>query len=130
VNAGQMLRAGGVDSLRVRLLIHPIDPESVRVRSAPVVMRRLWGRDISAMTLGKTIFLDPALMTVAQHRPGLLLVHELVHVRQWGELGVIRFLWRYLSCYLGGRWKGLGHRAAYLAIPLEVEARVAARLVE
>jgi len=125
-----MLRAGGVDSLRVRLLIHPIDPESVRVRSAPVVMRRLWGRDISAMTLGKTIFLDPALMMAAQHRPGLLLVHELVHVRQWGELGVIRFLWRYLTAYLGGRWKGLGHRAAYLAIPLEVEARVAARLVE
>ena len=125
-----MLRAGGVDSLRVRLLIHPIDPESVRVRSAPVVMRRLWGRDISAMTLGKTIFLDPALMTAAQRRPGLLLVHELVHVRQWGELGVIRFLWRYLTGYLGGRWKGLGHRAAYLAIPLEVEARVAARLLE
>jgi len=130
VNAGQLLRAGGVDSLRVRLLIHPIDPESVRVRSAPVVMRRLWGRDISAMTLGKTIFLEPALMTAAQHRPGLLLVHELVHVRQWGELGVIRFLWRYSTAYLGGRWKGLGHRAAYLAIPLEVEARVAARLVE
>jgi len=125
-----MLRAGGVDSLRVRLLIHPIDPESVRVRSAPVVVRRLWGRDISAMTLGKTIFLDPALMMAAQHRPGLLLVHELVHVRQWGELGVIRFLWRYLTAYLEGRWKGLGHRAAYLAIPLEVEARVAARLVE
>ena len=125
-----MLRAGGVDSLRVRLLIHPIDPESVRVRSAPVVMRRLWGRDISAMTLGKTIFLDPALMTAAQRRPGLLLVHELVHVRQWGELGVIRFLWRYLTGYFGGRWKGLGHRAAYLAIPLEVEARVAARLLE
>jgi Domain of unknown function (DUF4157) len=125
-----MLRAGGIDFLRVRVLIDPVDPESVRVRSAPGVMRRLWGRDISAMTLGKTIFLDPALMTAVQHRPGLLLVHELVHVRQWGELGVLRFLWRYLSAYVGGRWKGLGHRAAYLAIPLEVEARVAARLLE
>jgi len=130
VNAGQMLRAGGIDSLRVRLLIHPVDPESVRVRSAPGVMRRLWGREISAMTLGTTIFLDPAVLTAAKRRPGLLLVHELVHVRQWGELGVIRFLWRYLSSYVGGRWKGLGHHAAYLAIPLEVEARVAARLLE
>jgi Domain of unknown function (DUF4157) len=129
VNAGQMLRAGGIDSLRLRLLIHPIDPESVRVRSAPRVMRRLWARDISAMTLGNTIFLDPAVLTAAQHRSGLLLVHELVHVRQWGELGVIRFLWRYLSGYLVGRWKGLGHHAAYLAIPLEVEARVTARLL-
>ena len=124
-----MLRSGGVDSLRVRLLIHPIDPESVRVRSAPRVMRRLWARDISAMTLGNTIFLDPAVLAAAQHRSSLLLVHELVHVRQWGELGVIRFLWRYLTGYLGGRWKGLGHHAAYLAIPLEVEARVTARLL-
>ena len=130
MNAGQMLRAGGIDSVRVRLLIHPIDPESVRVRSAPGVMRRLWGRDISAMTLGHNIFVDPAVLTSAKHRPGQLLVHELVHVRQWGELGVIRFLWRYLSGYLGGRWKGLGHHASYLAIPLEVEARVAARLLE
>ena len=125
-----MLRAGGIDSLRVRLLIHPIDPESVRVRAAPAVMRRLWGRDISAMTLGKTIFIDPSLMTAARHRPGVLLVHELVHVRQWGELGVMRFLWRYLTGYLRGRWKGLSHRAAYLAIPLEVEARVTARLLD
>ncbi len=124
-----MLRSGGIDSLRVRLLIHPIDPESVRVRSAPRIMRRLWARDISAMTLGNTIFLDPAVLAAAQHRSSLLLVHELVHVRQWGELGVIRFLWRYLTGYLGGRWKGLGHHAAYLAIPLEVEARVTARLL-
>ena len=42
----------------------------------------------------------------------------------------MRFIWRYLSAYVGGRLKGLGHRAAYLAIPLEVEARVAARLLE
>jgi hypothetical protein len=125
-----MLRVGGIDSVRVRLLIHPVDPESVQVRSAPALMRGLWGRDISAMTLGKTIFLDPDLMAAAQHLPGLLLVHELVHVRQWDELGVIRFLWRYLSAYVGGRMKGLGHRAAYLAIPLEVEAQVAARLIE
>jgi hypothetical protein len=125
-----MLRAGGIDSIRVRLLIHPVEPESVRVRTAPRFIRRFWGRDIRAMTLGRTIFLDPALMTAAQYRPGSILVHELVHVRQWGELGVARFLWRYLSAYLGGRWRGLGHRAAYLAIPLEVEARVAARLLE
>lgn len=130
MNAGQMLRAGGIELLRVRQLIDPVDPESVRIRSAPGVMRRFWGRDISAMTWRTTIFLDPALMTAVQHRPGLLLVHELVHVRQWGELGVIRFLWRYLTGYLGGRWKGLSHRAAYLAIPLEVEARVTARRLE
>ena len=52
-----------------------------------------------------------------------LLAHEMVHVRQWQELGVPRFLWRYLSSYLRGRLGGLSHQDAYLAIPFEVEAR-------
>ncbi|MGH8870686.1 MAG: eCIS core domain-containing protein [Acidimicrobiia bacterium] len=130
MNAGQILRAGGIDSIRVRLLIHPIEPETVRVRPAPRLLQRFWARDIRAMTLGRTIFLEPLLLSSAQDRAGLLLVHELVHVRQWHELGVMRFLWRYLSAYLRGRWDRLGHRAAYLAIPLEVEARQTAALLE
>lgn len=52
-----------------------------------------------------------------------LICHEMVHVRQWLELGVPRFLWRYLSAYARGRLSGLGHQAAYRGIPLEVEAR-------
>jgi hypothetical protein len=52
-----------------------------------------------------------------------LLAHELVHVRQWRELGAARFLWRYLGAYARGRAAGLGHQRAYEAIPLEVEAR-------
>ncbi len=52
-----------------------------------------------------------------------LLRHELVHVRQWRELGVPRFLWRYVSAYVDGRRRGLNHDEAYRAIPLEVEAR-------
>jgi hypothetical protein len=89
-------------------------------------MRRFWGKGISAMTLPKRIFIDPVVIT-ARQGPGLLLVHELVHVRQWEQLGVIRFLWRYLTAYFGGRIRGMSHRAAYLAIPLEVEARTVAR---
>jgi hypothetical protein len=129
VNAGQMLRAGGMDAVRVRLLVDPIDPEQVVVRSAPRMMMRFWGKGISAMTLPNRIYVDPVVMT-GRTGPGLLLVHELMHVRQWNELGVARFLWRYLSAYLTGRMKGLGHRAAYLAIPMEVEARAAARMME
>jgi hypothetical protein len=128
VNAGQMLRAGGLDALRVRLLVDPVDPDQVVVRSAPRLMRRFWGRGISAMTLRNRIYIDPVAMT-ARQGAGLLLVHELIHVRQWAELGVMRFLWRYLTAYLHGRMKGMGHRSAYLAIPLEVEARAAARLM-
>lgn len=53
-----------------------------------------------------------------------LLAHELVHVRQWRELGVIRFLWNYLVPYFAGRLKGLSHWEAYEGIPLEIEASV------
>jgi hypothetical protein len=51
-----------------------------------------------------------------------LLRHELVHVRQWRELGVARFLVRYVGAYLRWRLRGYGHWAAYRRIPLEVEA--------
>ena len=56
----------------------------------------------------------------------MLLRHELVHVRQWRELGAARFLWRYLGAYARGRAAGLGHQRAYEAIPLEAEARALA----
>jgi hypothetical protein len=73
---------------------------------------------VAAMTLGRVILLR------RDHRVDeALLAHELVHVRQWRELGVTRFLWRYLSAYSRGRAAGLGHQRAYEAIPLEVEAR-------
>jgi hypothetical protein len=55
-----------------------------------------------------------------------LIAHELVHVRQWRELGVVPFLSRYVGAYARGRWRRLGHQAAYEAIPLEVEARAVA----
>ena len=80
------------------------------------------------MTLGKTIFLDPNLMAAAQHLPGLLLVHELVYVRQWGELEVIRFIWRYLSAYVVGRLKALATAPPPSGIPLEVDAGRGSRL--
>lgn len=55
-----------------------------------------------------------------------LMRHEQEHLRQWRDLGIARFGWQYLGSYLRGRRKGLAHREAYLAIPLEVEAREAA----
>ncbi len=51
-----------------------------------------------------------------------LMRHELVHVRQWRELGVCRFLVQYLGAYFRGRWAGYGHQEAYRRIPLEVQA--------
>lgn len=76
---------------------------------------------VAAMTLGGLVFIRRDHLDDER-----LLAHELVHVRQWRDLGVVRFLWRYLSAYARGRLGGLSHQAAYLAIPLEVEARVEA----
>lgn len=55
-----------------------------------------------------------------------LLRHELAHVRQWEQLGVVGFLRRYLGAYVGARLRGHGHRDAYLRIPLEVEVEAEA----
>ena len=76
-----------------------------------------------AITLGKTIIVRKA---VADSRA--LMAHELVHVRQFRELGPVRFLFRYVGSYLRGRLSGYGHMASYRRIPLEVEASWVSRL--
>ncbi len=55
-----------------------------------------------------------------------LLRHEAEHVRQWRELGKVRFLRQYVGAYARWRLRGFGHQAAYRLIPLEVEAEAAA----
>ena len=52
-----------------------------------------------------------------------LVSHELVHVRQWHQLGTLKFLRCYLGDYWRGRRRGLDHTQAYMAISLEQEAR-------
>jgi hypothetical protein len=89
------------------------DLRRVRVVRVPVLTP-----GVAGMTLGRWV-----LVRRGHERDEGLLAHELVHVRQWRELGVVRFLWRYLLPYLRGRFGGLRHRDAYLAIPLEQEAR-------
>jgi hypothetical protein len=71
----------------------------------------------AAITLGRVVSVRRRFATDER-----LLRHELVHVRQWRELGPIRFLARYLGAYLRWRLRGYGHWAAYRRIPLEVEA--------
>lgn len=77
----------------------------------------------AAITLGKVISV--------RHKYAAseaLMAHELVHVRQFSELGWARFLVRYTRSYLRGRLSGYGHMAAYRRIPLEVEASWLSRL--
>jgi hypothetical protein len=72
------------------------------------------------MTIGRFVFLRGDRI---QDRSTTLLAHELVHVRQFAELGVMKFLIAYLGSYVKNLYSLRNHRAAYLAIPLEVEAR-------
>lgn len=92
-------------------------PPEDRSRARVVVVPWL-PRAIDAITLGRFVVVRRGL-----ERDRALLAHELVHVRQWRELGVAHFLARYLGAYARGRRNGLAHQAAYEAIPLEVEAR-------
>lgn len=56
-----------------------------------------------------------------------LLRHELVHVRQYRERGIVGFLVPYLWSYLRWRLRGHPHLAAYRRIPFEAEAEWEAR---
>jgi len=114
-----------------------------------VIRRRLEGPELvgydhieaallSRVRITKVPFLTPGTggMTLGHHvllvndsdRSGrsMLLAHELVHVRQFSEVGRVGFLVRYLRDYFGGLIRLRSHRAAYLDIPAEVEAREAA----
>lgn len=89
-------------------------------------MRLLWGSGTGAITLGRRVFVDPDLLRGEPECLGRLVVHELVHARQWADYGPAGFLSRYLGRYLAGVLRGWGHRAAYRSNPYEAEAREAA----
>ena len=74
----------------------------------------------AGITLGSTVFLKKS-----QQPDGfsVLLAHELVHVRQWNELGMTRFLQIYLGDFVSGLRIYRSWNAAYRAIRLETEAR-------
>ena len=72
----------------------------------------------AGMTIGRRV-----LLRRDHERRHALIAHELVHVEQWRDQGRVRFLTRYLADYLRSRGAGARHRAAYLAIPAEQEAR-------
>jgi hypothetical protein len=109
--------------VQVAAALGGLDLDQVDIRPAPVWLTRLWGTTISAMTLGTRVYIQSASLDRDPSDLGLLIVHELAHVHQWAQLGVLRFLWRYLGGYIRGRFSGLSHHEAYRAIPIEIEAR-------
>ncbi|MFN0028370.1 MAG: DUF4157 domain-containing protein [Acidimicrobiales bacterium] len=77
----------------------------------------------AGMTSGRLIFLR-------RHEPSdgrsTLIAHELVHVRQFTEMGRLFFLIRYITGYLRNLAALRNHHSAYLAIPEEREAYASA----
>ena len=69
------------------------------------------------------IFLAAGALQFADAEFLALVAHELVHVRQYRELGPWRFRCAYLWEYLAGRLRGQEHAAAYRNISFERAAR-------
>ena len=76
----------------------------------------------SAITVGRVVSVRRG-----RERSERLIRHELEHVAQYGRLGLLGFLRRYLAAYLGWRLRGYGHWGAYRRIPFEASAEWRAR---
>ncbi len=73
----------------------------------------------AALTSGRVVFLRRDEPTDGT---STLIAHELVHVRQFAEMGRLYFLIRYLGPYARNLAGLRNHHRAYLAIPAEQEA--------
>jgi hypothetical protein len=73
----------------------------------------------SGMTIGRVVLVRDDELRDGSRK---IIAHELVHVRQYDERGVLRFLARYLADYARGLARLHRHRAAYYAIPFEEQA--------
>lgn len=88
----------------------------------PWWLRPFLARDVIAITLGHRIYLRAQLEGPSFER---LIRHELAHVAQVDRLGLVVFLWRYVTEF-AGHWVRLRNvAAAYTAISFEIEARAA-----
>jgi hypothetical protein len=82
----------------------------------PWWLRPFLMRGVVAITIGRRIWVRSA--PVAEE----LLRHELTHVRQMTELGLLHFVCRYLYEYARNRLSGMSADAAYRNISFEREA--------
>jgi hypothetical protein len=92
----------------------------IDVHNARIAHSRLMPPRAAGVTIGSLIVIRRGVSTI--DRPDLYM-HELIHVEQYRIAGPARFLFRYLRDYVFNLWRMRSHRAAYLAIPAEREAR-------
>lgn len=92
--------------------------------------------NVHGITFGRNVFIMPDLVARdAENRQNLsleLAAHEIIHVLQYRKLGFARFFYQYLRDYRRNLRKQKSQsaeakHAAYLEIPLEIEARRIAR---
>jgi Domain of unknown function (DUF4157) len=76
----------------------------------------------AAITIGPVILMRRQYVQDAR-----LLRHELQHVRQYREYGLVGFFRWYLRAYVRARLAAYPHLSAYRRIPFEVEAEWRAR---
>lgn len=123
MNVGRILRKAGFDNDELRVTLAPVDPDRINVWPASRWMMMLWRKGISGVTVRNWIFVDPEVIRGDLRRLARLVVHELVHVRQFSDEGYVPFALRYVVEYLRGLVAGKGARQAYLDIHAETEAR-------
>ncbi|HUG08927.1 MAG TPA: hypothetical protein VMP13_08550 [Acidimicrobiia bacterium] len=123
MNAGRILREAGYDTDALRVRIAPVDPDQINVWPASRLFRRLWRQGIGGVTHGRFVFVDPDMMRDDRERLARLVIHELIHVRQYRAAGYLRFVTSYLKEYWIGRLGGKTPREAYRDISHEREAR-------
>lgn len=87
---------------------------------------------VDGITFGRAIYVHPRF--VRRNSSGLLVVskqllaHEIVHVLQYRDEGIVRFLRKYIGDFLKEfrrkkRWSAKSWYEAYLTVPHEIEAR-------
>lgn len=123
MNAGRVLKEAGYDTDALRVRIAPIDPDRVNLLPASRFFRRFWRSGINGVTHGPFVFIAPEVMGGDRDRLARLVVHELIHVRQYKAAGYLPFVISYLKEYWMGRMGGKTSRQAYLDISHEREAR-------
>lgn len=91
----------------------------------PWWLRPWMARDVIGITLGRRIYLSRSIESHSDDYVSRLLRHELVHVAQVNRLGLLVFLWRYVSEFARHYWRVRSFSRAYRMISFEVEAAAA-----
>lgn len=120
-----------VSRIRPGRVVRRLTPEEIRLYG-PVLdaalARKVWLVQLpllpgpySGLTVARLVVVE---RTLPPGKPSALLAHELVHVRQFGEKGLVRFTVAYNRAFAVGLIRERNWSKAYRAIPAEVEARM------